>query len=219
METSHRTLLGTSHQILLGVVLLCALGIWRILQIGKRDARLPPGPPTVPVLGNLNTIPPRYAHLYFFKLAKQYGDVISLKLFGGNMVVLNSGQAIIELLDKRSSSFNDRAPMYINDDLIAKGNHILLASGRTSTIYRKHWNKVLSAGALSQHVPLQTAEGSAMLYNILKGNNFYEEMRRYSCSLTLSIAFGKRAPTFHGVDSAGFSVKEFYRLEHAFNCK
>jgi cytochrome P450 len=61
------------------------------------------------------------------------------------------------------------------------------------------------------------AEGSAVLFNLLNGVNFYEEMRRYSCSLTLGIAFGKRAPTFHGIDSAGFSVKEFYRLEHAFN--
>lgn len=46
---------------------------------------------------------------------------------------------------------------------------------------------------------------------------FYNEMRRYSASLTLCIAYGKRAPTYDGVDASGFSVKEFYRLEHEFN--
>lgn len=204
--------------ILFAAALLIVVGIYAAFNTGKRDKRLPPGPPTTPVLGNLSTIPHRYAHLYFQKLGQTYGDVVSLKLFNGNMVVLNSGKAIIELLDKRSASFNDRSPAYINDELIAHGNHILLANGKTSTMYRKHWNKVLAPGVAGAHVPIQTAEGSAMLYNLVQGGNFYEEMRRYSCSLTLSIAFGKRAPTFHGVDNAGFSVKEFYRLEHAFNC-
>jgi hypothetical protein len=38
-------------------------------------------------------------------------------------------------------------------------------------------------------------------------------MRRYSASLTLSIAFGKRAPTFAGKDKSGFSVKEFFMVQ------
>ncbi|BEI84127.1 hypothetical protein CcaverHIS002_0407310 [Cutaneotrichosporon cavernicola] len=176
------------------ILALVAVLVTLLLRVGRRDPRLPPGPPTTPVLGNLTTIPPRYAHLYFLKLSKQYGDVISLKLFNSNMVVLNSAKAIFELLDKRSSSFNDRAPMYINDEVIARGNHILLAPGKRNAVYRKAWNRILAPGVVGNH-----------------------EMRRYSCSLTLAIAFGKRAPTFDGVDSAGFSVKEFYRLEHAFN--
>jgi hypothetical protein len=28
-----------------------------LLQIGKRDPRMPPGPPTLPVLGNFHQIP------------------------------------------------------------------------------------------------------------------------------------------------------------------
>ncbi len=39
----------------LGLVLY---GIYRLLQVGKRDSRLPPGPPTVPILGNALQIPP-----------------------------------------------------------------------------------------------------------------------------------------------------------------
>lgn len=39
--------------------LLCAAGlvVYRILRIGSREKYLPPGPPTVPLLGNLNIFP------------------------------------------------------------------------------------------------------------------------------------------------------------------
>lgn len=86
-------------------LLVCAaagLLVYRCLQVGKRGPALPPGPKTVPVLGNLLTIPPRYAHLYFHKLAKEYGDVVSLKVFGYDLVILNSATAMTDLIDKRS---------------------------------------------------------------------------------------------------------------------
>ena len=38
------------------VIGLCAV-IYRVLQIGKRDPRMPKGPPTVPVLGNAHMLP------------------------------------------------------------------------------------------------------------------------------------------------------------------
>jgi hypothetical protein len=43
--------------VLAGFVIVCSYVVYRLLSIGKRDARLPPGPPTVPVLGNAHLIP------------------------------------------------------------------------------------------------------------------------------------------------------------------
>jgi len=31
--------------------------VYRLLQVGKRDPRMPPGPPTIPILGNAHQIP------------------------------------------------------------------------------------------------------------------------------------------------------------------
>lgn len=41
---------------MLGYIFVAWL-IYRLLQVGKRDSRLPPGPPTVPILGNAHQIP------------------------------------------------------------------------------------------------------------------------------------------------------------------
>lgn len=37
--------------------LALAAAIYRLLQVGKRDPRMPKGPPTIPILGNAHQIP------------------------------------------------------------------------------------------------------------------------------------------------------------------
>lgn len=41
-----------------GALLLAALAyqLWRLLQIGRRPSDYPPGPPTVPILGNIHLV-------------------------------------------------------------------------------------------------------------------------------------------------------------------
>lgn len=145
------------------------------------------------------------------------------------MVVLSDASAVRELMDKRSSSSNDRPDAYINNDLITRNNHILLVNGPRSSLLRKLFNIVLSKDAVPQYVPIQHAEGVASLRNIMlhpdgfyggtilisRGRGFTDrcrssELRRYAASLTMCIAYGKRAPTFEGKDSSGFRVKDFY---------
>lgn len=49
--------LTVSPVVLLVGVLTFALGLYRLLRVGSRDKRLPPGPPTIPILGNLLSVP------------------------------------------------------------------------------------------------------------------------------------------------------------------
>jgi hypothetical protein len=94
----------------------------------KRQQQFPPGPPGVPVLGNALQIPPEHAWLKFSEWQEQYGtrtfsgtlhlqsfvpelvlgDVIHLTALGRHILILNSQEAVDDLLIKRGNIYSSR---------------------------------------------------------------------------------------------------------------
>lgn len=82
--------------------------IWLLLRVGHRPKGLPPGPPTLPILGNIHLLPSRDVHLQFQKWAQEYGPIYSLILGTKTMIVLSSSEAVRDLLDKKGAIYSDR---------------------------------------------------------------------------------------------------------------
>ncbi|KAJ7830889.1 cytochrome P450, partial [Mycena olivaceomarginata] len=112
--------------ILLSVIVVgCLL---HLLSIGRRERGLPPGPPTVPLLGNIHLLPNvQQMHLKFMEWSRKYGEVFSIKIGSTTMVVLSSPTAIQEIVDKNSWAANSRPVNYLAG-LAAGGYHILFAA-------------------------------------------------------------------------------------------
>ncbi|KAG8943873.1 hypothetical protein FRC03_002285, partial [Tulasnella sp. 419] len=90
----------TQHIIPVAISVATIYGISRLIKIGARDPHLPPGPPTVPLLGNLHILPLKDSYLKFTEWAKQYGNVYSLKVGPQTMVVVSSLKSIYEIFEK-----------------------------------------------------------------------------------------------------------------------
>ncbi|KAF8748962.1 cytochrome P450 [Rhizoctonia solani] len=85
----------------------------------------------VPIVGNLFSIPPGLEYIAYVKLGKQLNsDIISLKLFGYDFVVLNSFRAAADMLDKRSSIYSDRlnTPMVQDPTDVWRSNRRMLSN-------------------------------------------------------------------------------------------
>lgn len=184
--------------VLLTILAFLAAGmVYTYLYVGRREKNLPPGPPTVPVLGNIHQIPKKGAHSQFTEWAKQYGGIYTLKLGTGTAAVITDRRLVKELVDKRSSKYSERPKSYVAK-LISGGDHILLMD------YGPQWRdtRKLLHGTFTekvveeQHLKVQEGEARQMIRDYL--NEPAQHMlhpKRYSNSITMSIVWGVRTPT------------------------
>lgn len=111
--------------ILLALGVFLAVGLWQVSKIGSRPKDFPPGPPTLPIIGNLHQIPSEKRHVQFEKWAREYGPVFSLMLGTKVMIVLNSDVAIKDLVDKRGAIYSSRPEAYIAQNILSGGLRVL----------------------------------------------------------------------------------------------
>lgn len=101
------------------------IALWKLSRIGRRPRDYPPGPPTLPILGNIHQIPREKPYIQFEKWAREYGPVYSLILGTKVMVVLNSDQAIKDLIDKRGAIYSSRPESHIAQHVLSAGLRVL----------------------------------------------------------------------------------------------
>jgi cytochrome P450 len=192
------------------IVAVLAMALCRLRNVGRRPADYPPGPPTLPLIGNLHLMPKEKGHLQFHKWAEEYGPVYSLILGTSVMIVLSSDQAIKDLLDKRSNIYSSRPDMYMAR-IVSGGNRmLLLVSSRWTTLemtriyktqeygdtwrlLRKIVHNSLNIRVSKTYIPYQDLENRAMLVGFLETPHlFIDHIRRYTNSLTTQLIFGFR---------------------------
>ena len=97
----------------------------------RKQLPYPPGPPPLPLIGNLLDIPKEFSWLSYAQLSKKHGmtyfvvngllteavtgDILSFHVFGKVIVVLNSLKANKDLLERRGDIYSDRPLIPIFD--------------------------------------------------------------------------------------------------------
>ncbi|KAJ5471482.1 hypothetical protein N7530_008839 [Penicillium desertorum] len=165
--------------------------------MGSRDKRLPPGPPTVPILGNLHQIPLTKFHKKILEWGNEYGNIFSLKVGSGTTVVLLDRMAINQLLDKKGSIYSDRP----KDHVVS----IIDSGGFAFWDNNAHWRsqrKVTSSSLSPTQVEgklreIQEAETSILIRDLISTPQmFFEHVKRTTVSIADIITWGFRAPTY-----------------------
>ncbi|KAG8926420.1 hypothetical protein FRC00_002921 [Tulasnella sp. 408] len=187
-----------------------ALGwlVFIALRVGRREPDLPPGPPTLPVLGNLHVFPTSRLHIKFTEWAKTYGEIYTLKLVNGTATVLNSLDAVGHVLERQSNLTSNRPPSSIARMVADELHFPTLNPGPQWNACNRAAKVVLSPAAVERNKPIIEAEISQLLYDFLREpKGFFDHTRRWSASIALSTVCGKRAPQI----STPY-VSEFYRM-------
>ncbi|KAJ7649568.1 cytochrome P450 [Mycena polygramma] len=179
---------STMHFLLLPLVLGVATVTYYLLKALKR----PPGPPALPLIGNLLQMPKNYEWKTYAQWSKQYGDVVYLEILGQPIVVLHSLTAAHDLLNQRSAIYSSRPRLVMAGELVGFNQIIPLMpyTPRFLTL-RRLIRKELAVSGLQKYWPLYEDESRILIDKILLDpDHFLEHIRHYSGSIILRSTYG-----------------------------
>ncbi|KAK2025657.1 cytochrome P450 [Colletotrichum zoysiae] len=172
-----------------------AILAYKVLTFGSREKHLPPGPPTVPVLGNAHLIPTRGFFSKLKEWSDQYGPVYSLKIGRSTMIVLNDRRAVHELLSQKGAWYNDRPTDQQLVVATREENIALMHESPKWRAERKIASSFFSPKRLDSDMrPVQEAEVARLMSDLLaKPERFQEYIKRTTASVASITIYGHLA--------------------------
>ena len=84
------------------------ISLYLLARKPKSPLPFPPGPPPVPIVGNLHQAPKSHPWLRYHAWSKTYGPVMHLNMAGQHVIILTGSKAAHDLLAKQGATFSDR---------------------------------------------------------------------------------------------------------------
>ncbi|PPQ76379.1 hypothetical protein CVT26_015387 [Gymnopilus dilepis] len=173
------------------LLVVSAALLWILTTRSQNRPPLPPGPPADPIIGHLRMLPVEHSDIFFYELSKTYGKVAHLQIPGRTMIILNSAQAAIDLLDKKSGIYSDRAPSDVFKLMGWEHNSGFLPYGKRFHSHRKMLNEYFSHEKCADYLPFQTLEARRLVQNLFNNpERFNDHLNRFSTAIILRIDYG-----------------------------
>jgi hypothetical protein len=93
---------------------------WALYRRRRSKYPFPPGPRPDPIIGNLRQMPTEYQWVTWAEWAKQYGPLTYCSVFGQHILIINTHEAAVELLEKRGQLYSDRPYSVMLRELVGK---------------------------------------------------------------------------------------------------
>ncbi|KAK7041600.1 hypothetical protein VNI00_009188 [Paramarasmius palmivorus] len=159
--------------------LTCAilfLSVWVIYRNTRRPhPPLPPGPKGYPIIGNALQLDVNRPWHTLVGLKKAYGDIVHLRLFNQNVIVLNSAKAAGDILDRRAANYSERPRTPIADYMLGGLNIIFMNHGSLWRSMRRAVHEALNMRAMLRYQPIQMRVGLGFAIDLLNTPEKYLE--------------------------------------------
>ncbi|KIK64178.1 hypothetical protein GYMLUDRAFT_241366 [Collybiopsis luxurians FD-317 M1] len=159
----------------------------------RNQAPLPPGPPKLPLIGNLLDMPKSFEWETYDRWCKELeSDIIHLEVAGTSIVVMNSSQVAEELLDHHSAIHSDRPRLVMVNELMGWDYSFgLMAYGDEWRAQRKLFQQEFNPQAAERFHPIEVRATRHLLNRIIDSpKDYVQHIRHFAASTILGIAYG-----------------------------
>ncbi|KAG8215888.1 cytochrome P450 [Butyriboletus roseoflavus] len=161
---------------------------------------LPPGPAPIPFFGNVLGLNRDAPYLTYTAWSKKYGDIVYTRVLGQDVIVLNSEEVAIELLEKRSHKYSDR-PVFSAADLFGfEWASSLARYGSRFRLHRRLLHQAFHAKAALTYRQKQLQRAYEMLTHLIDDPTRYEaHFTTFSAAVVMAVTYGydmKKGDTF-----------------------
>ncbi|KAF4596070.1 hypothetical protein EYR38_007442 [Pleurotus pulmonarius] len=158
---------------------------WNLTK-STRKIPLPPGPPADPLIGHLLRSPSENPEVVFHEWSKQYGDVIHLSVLGRSIVVLDSHQAAVDLLEKRSALYSASSSLFAcrmgwDPDVV------FLPYGQRFRKHRKLFHTYFMQKSCLQFQPVQLHNAHLLVHGLMKNEGNHNQLLARFASLDIAL--------------------------------
>ncbi|PPR03045.1 hypothetical protein CVT24_012433 [Panaeolus cyanescens] len=176
-----------------GILIFLSLYLFKRWRDARQPAPPPPGPRPWPIIGNLFDMPASQEWLTFAKWGQTWGDIVSASVFNQRIVILNSAQAAIEILDKKSNTYSNRPIMHMCD-LGGWSNWFVTLQPHTDRFrnFRRLFYQTIGSGAaMTGFHPMEEDEARKFVRRILaEPETLFDHVRRTAGAVILRITYG-----------------------------
>ncbi|KAA1473892.1 cytochrome P450 [Dentipellis sp. KUC8613] len=165
----------------------------------RRSLPLPPGPPGIPFIGNIYSVPSRTPWVQYMTWSRELmSDVISLQAFGETTIIINTRKAAKELLVHRSSTYADRPRVPMLELMTMDFVTGFLPYSEEWRTHRKLFHRVFQARSSLGHASLQLLEGERLIQKLSEDpTNFIGHIRHSAAAIVMAIAYGHDVTSEH----------------------
>ncbi|KAJ5662652.1 uncharacterized protein N7477_010268 [Penicillium maclennaniae] len=182
--------------LLLAAVSLLAVLLYNAVAVRKHQKLPPgckpiPGPPGLPLLGNLHQIPNDYPWRKFKEWSDIHGPIMEVKLGKGSLIVLSNNDTAKELLERRGQNYSSRPQTYMACEVLS-GNlrPLLMPYGDRWRRVRKFIHQMTMPAKALSYQPRQDRESRKLLYDLLQEpEDFARHYYRYASGLVMGLTY------------------------------